>query len=208
MSVEKDETLAAACADNRYSYNLRGEVSGPRGGILKPRLLGSGDTPHFRYYYKKKYRFVSIPRYVCAKHFGLPKDPSQQVNHKNGVRLDNRPSNLEWCTKSENQRHRYRVLKHPPVVGNKKINYEVASSIREKFRSGQSVNSLAREYALSKSTISYVVNNKTWKPLANKEAVTLQKIKDVVSQLVREGELTEKGYEQISLHLSNGNVAE
>lgn len=33
-----------------------------------------------------------------------------EVNHKNGRRDDCRAVNLEWCTHSENQLHRYRVL--------------------------------------------------------------------------------------------------
>lgn len=34
-----------------------------------------------------------------------------QINHINWIKYDNKLENLEWCTLSENQIHRYKVLK-------------------------------------------------------------------------------------------------
>lgn len=49
----------------------------------------------------------------------LPVDESKpEVNHKNGIRDDNRLCNLERCSRSENMEHSYRVLHRvPPMLG-------------------------------------------------------------------------------------------
>jgi hypothetical protein len=44
-------------------------------------------------------------RVICMAFHGLPPEKNYQVNHKNGDKEDDRPENLEWCTRSENQIH-------------------------------------------------------------------------------------------------------
>lgn len=62
-------------------------------------------------------RKLLVHRLVCEAFHGAPPFIGAQVNHKNGVKSDNRADNLEWVTASENQRHRIDVLGHKGDTG-------------------------------------------------------------------------------------------
>jgi hypothetical protein len=47
----------------------------------------------------------SAHRLVAFAWLGLPPFDGATVNHKNGIKTDNRVENLEWCSMSENLKH-------------------------------------------------------------------------------------------------------
>ena len=54
-----------------------------------------------------------VHRIVAQEFIGIPHE-GYEVNHKDGNKQNNVVTNLEWVTKSQNQRHRYNVLKAMP----------------------------------------------------------------------------------------------
>lgn len=76
--------------------------------ILKPQKQANGYLTVCLYKNKKGY-IKSIHRLVAETFIPNPYN-KPQVNHKNGIKTDNRVENLEWVCASENQRHRFDVL--------------------------------------------------------------------------------------------------
>lgn len=76
-------------------------------------LLGRKDKDWYIWYdlYKEgKYKTYKWHRIVANIFIDNP-FLKPTVNHINGVKYDNRVCNLEWATLSEQQRHRYDILK-------------------------------------------------------------------------------------------------
>src|SRR5574343_1086214 len=67
-----------------------------------------------------KSTLFSVHRLV-AKMFIPNPENKEFVNHKNGNKLDNRVENLEWCSRSENATHAYKLGLCKRDIGAKSI---------------------------------------------------------------------------------------
>ncbi len=71
--------------------------------FLKPYVSSNG-YERLRLYSENGWESHTMHRLVATLFLGKP-EGKNQVNHKNGIKTDNRVENLEWCTGSENQKH-------------------------------------------------------------------------------------------------------
>lgn len=107
----------------------------------------------------------SVHRLMCIAFLpNLSNKP--QVNHKNGIKTDNRLENLEWCTNKENSDHAYRngLLKKGEEINTCKLNQTDVKFIREMYKSGKySQRRLARMFNISQSAIGRAIRKKSWR---------------------------------------------
>ena len=109
---------------------------------------------------------------IIWQSFNGPISEGLEINHKNGVKHDNRISNLEPVTKSENAAHAFRVLGriHPQRgsrAKNAKLNERDIPGLRKRMLNGESKIKLAAEYGVTVMTMYGIAWNKTWTHVPN-----------------------------------------
>ncbi len=131
------------------------------GKILSPTLSRGYATLRLRI--DGGYRSVTVHRLILRS---FTDKHGAEVNHKNGIRHDNRLDNLEWCTPAENLLHACRVLgkRRGEAHWISKLTESDVVAIHKAFSGGASVMDIARMYpSVSHATISRVLSRKIWR---------------------------------------------
>lgn len=123
------------------------------GGYFRVMLSGFGS--------KRRYL---VHRLVLAAFIGPAAD--QQGNHKDGNKINNRLSNLEYCSRSENGVHACRVLnthrQKGQNHGRSKLTNEQALQIYKLRKLGEPLLDIAAMFNVCIGTVSLIANGKTW----------------------------------------------
>ncbi len=140
--------------------NRTSRISSER--ILKPQLHPKGYM-FVGLHLDGKVKFYSVHRLVALA-FIPKKRGKKYVNHKNFIRHDNRATNLEWVTASENNLHSSKSGRYHKdgKHWNSRLNRSDVIEIRKMAANGIIQQEIAKKFGVIRQNISKIIRNKTW----------------------------------------------
>lgn len=152
--------------DTQYYITEKGEVL-RNNKKLKPSICSAGYFGVQISQNGKVKRFM-IHRLVGECFLDNP-DNLPEINHKDGNKLNNEYSNLEWVTKSQNKKHAYLLGLMEVKKGMKSSRAKLKDCdikyIRShyvKYSREHNIPNLAKLFGVSQSTIKDILNRKLW----------------------------------------------
>ena len=148
-----------------HFYNARGLYCFRKPRILKKCLNSEGYVTSILTR-GKTFKNVKVHRLVALAFLGSPPTGKGQVNHKNGVKSDNRVENLEWISGQDNIRHAFATGLNYGRKGESSLRSKLKDrdviDIRDRYSNGETIASMARSYGVTETCIRLVCKRKSW----------------------------------------------
>lgn len=167
--ISKSKLNTKFAKDKGYKVLEDGTVISSQGKVL--RLYCNKQYPYIYFGFRSldgHTTKVYVHRLQAYQKFGDKLfEPGILVRHLNGNSFDNSFNNIDLGTASDNwldipEDKRREITEAAAQVSRKLTTAEVVA-LRQERQDGKSFSFLCKKYGLAKSTVSYIVNNKTYK---------------------------------------------
>lgn len=171
-TLQKDRRILAVLASGKYTVTRDGRIfnNSHRNTGESRELSYQKDRRGYLYVRLKRINHARVARVIALVFLGIPNE-YREPNHKNGIKADNRVSNLEWVTPSQNSIHALETGLSIPSAGEdhyaSKLNHEQVTEIRSLISKGDMPSrEIAKMYGVEVGTINDIRYGKTWKQVA------------------------------------------
>jgi len=137
--------------NNRTGKKLKFDYSGKSKKYKRVTLSCCGITKRFLIHRLVAEYFISNP------------NNKPQVNHIDGNAKNNKISNLEWCTQSENMKHAFRLGLQKPQRNCPKLKESDIVDIFKMRKEGLYQRQIAEKFGVSREHVRDILNGKRWK---------------------------------------------
>lgn len=148
-----------------YQVSNIGNVKRLKSGEIAKQQPNEKGYLRISLYRDRKYQLARIHRLVLLTFIGAP-SAGMVVNHKNGVKSDNRLENLEYITQKENVRHSIEILGKGQLGEghhNHKLTESDVQEIRHLLKCGLLHREISERFDVVPSTIGWIARGVTWK---------------------------------------------
>ena len=142
-------------------------VSLRRGSILVPCAGTSGYDAVILCGEGGHRRQASVHTFIAESFHGARPSPKHEVNHKNGIKKDNRPDNIEWVDRRHNLLHAADHGLKPRGEDSHLCTRLCEADVKEILRMGESKSQsfIAKLFSVSQTHISKILRGQKWRHL-------------------------------------------
>lgn len=135
-----------------HTIDSKGTVVNLKTGNVKSHWLGANGYYHVDIQEFGRPKKVALHRLLALQYIKNPEN-KRTVNHKDGDKLNNNLSNLEWATYQENTKHAYDTNLQPYRRNCTLVEYDTL--LKNRFLKGESLTDISKEVNQSLTRLSY-----------------------------------------------------